>query len=129
MMGLAVAIDHPGLPTCIDCQTWVYDTKSWKKETRGGQPIDRPPGTPTPCHSCPKSIDKKTPNPDAELSAKNWRAYQFYLQVKAGAPMPDDSLSRYLCGLVRWVEDQAQRARDLELRTLVGAALGVGMRR
>ncbi len=71
---------HPEIPACADCQAWMYDS-DWRPSRRLGKPVPRRPGVPTPCYRCPKSEDG-TPNPDAELSARNWHAYGYYRQCK-----------------------------------------------
>lgn len=44
-------------------------------------PEPRPPKVPTPCESCPR----KSPEREAEttLTEQNWKAYEWYLQVRA----------------------------------------------
>jgi len=39
--------------TCVRCQTWLYDDQH-QIVTRLGEPVRRPPGSPTPCWKCPK---------------------------------------------------------------------------
>lgn len=102
-------LTHPELPTCDDCLVWLYD-REWKRATRGGKEVRRPAGASTPCHLCPKSRDCK-PNPDAELSQKNSRALQLYMEIKAGRPMPDDRIVQRNCALIRWVEDGVARGQ------------------
>jgi len=87
----------------------MYST-TWRRVKRAGQPVPRPPGTPTPCFRCPKIPADKDPLPAnaVELSAKNHRAYQLYLQVKAGRPMPDDPIVHENCGMLRQLEDSIQ---------------------
>lgn len=55
MMGMKLLVLHPQLlqRTCADCRNWIYDERH-QPLTRGGQPIPRPAGVPTPCTTCPK---------------------------------------------------------------------------
>lgn len=101
---------HPEVPTCTDCQAWLHN-KDWSKTLRAGQPVPRT-GGPTPCWACPKGklLFPPQPYPAADLSAKNEMAWQFYHQVRAGQPMPDDPVTVRNCGLIRMVEDQVERA-------------------
>ena len=87
----------------------MYSTQ-WRRVKRAGQPVPRPAGTPTPCYRCPKIPAESSPCPAnaVELSAKNHRAYQLYLQVKAGRPMPDDAIVHENCGMLRQLEDSIQ---------------------
>lgn len=104
-------LTHPELPSCTDCQRWMYDNRWRRVERPRGTPVPRPAGAPTPCWSCPKSPDGR-PNPTAELTGKAWLAYELYLQIRAGRPMPDDALVRRNCGLIRLVEDLVERQRS-----------------
>lgn len=110
MNGVALWIAHPEIPSCADCRRWIYDPRrGWEQARRAGKPQARPAGSPLPCGSCPKSADKRTPNPAAELSPRNQRAYELYLTIQAGAPMPDDAIVRRNCALLHMVERQCER--------------------
>jgi len=100
---------HPELPSCEDCQQWMYSDK-WRRVKRQGLQVLRPPGTPTPCYRCPKIPPDAKPCPAnaVELSEKNHRAYDLYLQIKAGRPMPSDAIVWRNCGLLRQLEDSIQ---------------------
>jgi hypothetical protein len=54
-MGVKLLVLHPQIlaQPCSECRQWVYDDRH-RKLLRGGQPVARPPGVPTPCSSCPK---------------------------------------------------------------------------
>ena len=116
-------LTHPEIPTCQECMAWMHD-KHWKRNRRADQDVPRPKGSPTPCHLCPKSLDRATPNPRAELTARNQQTYQVYLQIKAGRPMPDDPIVHHNCGLIRWVEDEVERSARAMPLTLMAAMLG-----
>jgi len=109
-MGLRMAWNHSAVPTCADCQQWLYG-EDWKQTTRAGKPIRRPPGTNPPCWKCPKSKDGK-PNPDADLDGRSYRALAVSYQIKAGMPMPPDPVVAWYCGLIRYAEDAAARIRE-----------------
>lgn len=127
---MSLLLAHPEIPACGDCQKWYYDTKTWERKTQLArkdgqlcrQDVPRPPGSPTPCHTCPKSKDGR-PNPGAELSRKNSHALQLYLEVKAGAPLPDDPIVRRNCAMIRWIED-ARHSAQLNLAPMILGAMG-----
>lgn len=101
---------NPELPSCHDCQKWIHDDQ-WRTTKRAGKPIPRPPNARPPCWKCPKSEDKKSPCPDAELSDRSLMTLQVYYQIKAGMPMPRDSVVAWYCGVIRWLEEQIDRGR------------------
>jgi hypothetical protein len=109
---------HPGLQTCEDCHTWLYSDAA-TPVLRAGQRVKRPAGSSPPCKSCPKSGDGK-PHPERELSDKNWQAWKYYLEIKAGAPMPDDRTVRRNCAIIRLVEDRFER-NQFAVRPLASA--------
>ena len=112
MQGVGLLLAHPEIPTCADCKQWIY-SEEWRREERAGVPVKRPRGSGTPCWRCPKSEDRKTPNPDAELTARNSLAFKVYLQIKAGlVPERVDTILRENCGLIRWVDDGVQRGQQ-----------------
>jgi hypothetical protein len=117
-MGLRMAWNHEAVPSCSDCQTWVYD-KDWRRVERPkGKPLKRQPGSHPPCFSCPKSRNGK-PNPDADLDGRSYRALAVYYQIKAGMPMPADPVVAWYCGLIRYAEDAAARVRENATATLL----------
>lgn len=122
MKGVFLFLDHPEIPSCADCQKWLHNPDWSRTERPKGTPLLRPQGSPTPCWKCPKAEAGK-PNPGAELTGRNWQAFHFYLQIKAGMPMPDDAIVRDNCAAIRLVEDLVQRQRtDIHglLRALYG---------
>lgn len=118
-------LQHPEIPTCADCQKFVYNVRrGWKKDTRGGLPVVRPPGAPPPCWECPKSKDG-LPNPGAELSDRNWRAWRLWLEIKAGRPVPDDRIVWRNCGLIGWAEESV-RSQQQSIAPLAMALFRMG---
>lgn len=122
MHGVGLLLRHPYLPSCSDCQAWMYDPKTWKRSERLGTQQRRTPGTPTPCYLCPKSADKRTPSPDHELSRRNQQALELYYQIKAGKPTPDDSIVEWYGGIIRFVEDTVDRGHA-NVAAVLGAIL------
>ena len=110
---------HPEVPTCDDCETWLYDPKTWKRISRipGGpwleRPVDKDGRKITPCESCPKILQGEDPcsavGRKAELSPKNLTAYQHYLECKAVGQFPQDATVKRHAGVIRMVEDFAAR--------------------
>lgn len=90
---------------------------------RAGKPSLRPPGDHPPCWQCPKSKDGQ-PNPAADLSPKNWRAYDYCQQCRADAQglLPRDLIVIRNNAIVQMVERAQQQSRD-PLRLLL-ALLG-----
>ena len=105
----------------MDCQAWLHD-KDWRVTKRAGQPVPRAPGLPLPCGTCPKSTDGK-PNPGAELTGRNARAYEYYLSVRAGCGAADDPIVRANCALIQSVVERVERARS-DVRNLLGLITG-----
>jgi hypothetical protein len=80
--------------------------------------MERPPGTPTPCHMCPKVPRGAVPRgvqarPEhaIELSRRNAQAYWHYLECKATGRFPDDPIVRRNAALIRLVEEEVERER------------------
>ncbi|WP_146431161.1 hypothetical protein [Blastopirellula retiformator] len=80
---------HPGaaLINCEDCQQFVYDLQTGRRVTvrqgpeRQETPQRRLPGMPLQCGSCAKGSPAEAPQ--WELSAKNWKAYRLWREVRA----------------------------------------------
>ena len=72
---------RPEIPSCADCQAWIYDSKTWKRQQRGGADVPRPAGTKTPCWECPK----KSPELEWQfvLSPQNRQTMELFYQVRA----------------------------------------------
>ena len=125
MLQVVLLINHPELPPCDECNKWIYDSE-WRrieKPKGSGNYCKRPAGSATPCFKCPKSLDKLTPNPDGDISPRNWKAWSFYQQIKAGRPMPDDEVAYSNCGLIRQVEDGIERQAAALPMMVMGAML------
>jgi hypothetical protein len=76
---------------------------------------------------CPKAVDHRQ-TPEADLSDRNWAAWQHYQQCKAVGQFPHDAVVRRNAGLIRQVEDQAARgdmARLVQVMAVAAVAGGV----
>ena len=108
--GLLLALYHPEVPTCAECQTWLY-SPGWKQTERKGEPVRRPRGAPLPCRTCPKSGDGK-PHPEREFTAQDWRTYEYALQclVDNKGVFPQDRATVRRNALVASVRNRAALA-------------------
>lgn len=120
-------LEHPELPSCADCQQWIYNPATWERERRGGIDQPRMPGTPLPCWKCPKIPKGVEPKPEnaIELSAKNWECYDHYLRCKAVGRFPDDQLVERNAGLIRAAEDRYASRQQQMTHILLKAIAGV----
>lgn len=73
---------HPKIADlpCSQCKLFIYDDEG-NQSTYGGEPIRRPPGTPTPCGTCPKESPERAA--ELELSPKNWKTLALFLRHRA----------------------------------------------
>jgi hypothetical protein len=83
----------------------------------------RPKGVRPPCSYCPKQpLDVpergRCPATAVELSAKNWRAYQHYLECAAVGQFPDDAIVRRNAAIIRRIEKDADTLIQLQLMAL-----------
>lgn len=86
---------HPGPASidCEDCQEWLYDLDTGKRQTIGQgereRPIPRPKGTDTPCEECPKGSPSNAEI--LKLSPRNRKTYELWRRAKAtgGHAVPD----------------------------------------
>lgn len=111
----------PEVPTCTECQRWVFDATTWKKTLHRGEPMKRPPGHSPPCWSCFKGKETGRPTPEADLSAKNHQALSLYYEIQAGLPMPNDPIVRRNCGLIQWAVETHARAQGAVSTVLLSA--------
>lgn len=126
---------HPKVTavSCERCVAVLHDA-DWEPVTRGGMEMARPSSIPPNCRGCPKIPDTlklnkdKLPGPKnaVVLSDKNYQAYLYYLEVKSGAPMHNDPMTRRICSCIRMVEDQIEAERDSrkDITPLVMALFG-----
>ena len=106
--GVYVLLAEPGLPSCEDCKRYVYDPDDgWKVKKWRGKPMERRDDE-TPCSRCPKSRDEK-PNPEAELSEKNWEAFQYWLTARSGLAIHADDLTCENFSLIQFAYERFLR--------------------
>lgn len=118
---------HPNLPSCPECQTWMYDAETGKKKLKGGLPVRRPKGTPLPCHACPKIPDGDYPHPAnaVELSEENYLAFAHYRRCRAVNRFPEDPVVGRNAAVIRLVEDAVESGERYRLFRMVSDALVV----
>ena len=132
---MSLLLAHPELPSCADCQKYVYDPKTWevvRRPARTGLPMVRPANQPPPCYQCPKIPSGADPVPSSavELTLPNWQTYLLYLEIKAGAAMPEDAIFRRNCALLRNVEDRHDRGTtgaNAQLLGMMGKLMAAGL--
>jgi hypothetical protein len=76
---------HPHLlqRTCARCQQWLYDDQH-QFVMRAGQRVRRPPGSPTPCWTCPKQSPAHARRYERDLD-KIGATVDLYFRVRATA--------------------------------------------
>jgi hypothetical protein len=130
-----LALLHPDVAarSCGDCRRFQYLDEPGKFAAapmrRQGLPVLRPKGTLTPCSWCDKQPadvppHERTPDTAVELSPKNWRAYQHYLECKAVGQFPDDPIVRRNAALFAQAEKVADRVAQLNAAVLGGSLRG-----
>ncbi len=112
---------HPNVAyrDCSHCLLYLYDEESGQvelKRDRSG-PRERDKSCQPPCQTS-LGCKKGTPEQSKSLSEKNWLAYQHYQECRAVGQFPDDATVRRNAGLIRMVEDQCDKARQMELMML-----------
>lgn len=127
MHGVWLLLAHPEVAgrSCADCRQWMYDDgerlTARKLIDSEGKPLPRPPGRPgevtTPCDRCPKIPTGQEPRPEigeqSELSPRNQQAYLHYVRCKAVGRFPRDRLIEWHAGLIRLLEDEVAREREV----------------
>jgi hypothetical protein len=128
MLGVRLELLRPDAASrpCGDCRRWLYhDTpdRFGDAVVRGGRPVARPPGCPTPCSYCPKQPadvpdHARRPETAVELSDKNARAVAFSRECRAVGRWPDDALVRRNAAVVAEAERSAERVTQARLAVL-----------
>lgn len=119
---------HGEIQSCADCHKYLYSAPG-RVSTRGGRAglplikVPRPPGSSTPCESCPKIPEGMTPAPESaeELTEQNYRAYLHYLECRAVGHWPDDPIVRRNARIIRLVEDAYDRQPMQKILSILGA--------
>jgi len=134
MYGVRLVLLHPAVAarSCDDCRAFVFDDRPdgfGRRLTRGGHPVRRPAGAPTPCSWCPKQpaavSGVRTPDTAVELSPHNWRAYAHYRECKATGHFPDDPIVRRNAALIAQAERVEERLAQLNAAALAGGLRGI----
>jgi hypothetical protein len=119
-------LHHPEVADrdCRVCQRYLHEESgAICLRPRTNEPIPRPPGVSTPCRT-PVGCPKGTPEAQLSLTPQNRKVYEHYLQCKAVGRFPDDPLVERHAGIIRQLEDAAERQRHKDLAGLLAAALG-----
>lgn len=121
---MRLILAHGEVPTCGDCQRWLYDpARGWERvEKPKGTPQPRPAGSAPPCWQCPKIPAGEPPHPAnaVEPGEDVYRMVAHYLRCKAVLRFPADPLVERNAAIIRLVEDGLARAE--QARTLRAAA-------
>lgn len=126
--GLSLELMHPEVPSCADCQAWLYDVATWRKSMRGGKPVARPPGSPLPCLKCPKSGRPNEPHPEKELLPQNRQAVAYYYLCHEDTTglLPRDLVVVHNNALIGRIIRQADRNRPDAALMILAGMLGKG---
>jgi hypothetical protein len=110
---------HPELPSCGECRRYWYGEDFTCPTLPGDSTdpadrIERPAGSATPCHACPKIPPGEYPAPHnaTELSDRNRRCWEHYQECRAvlwRVPDVRDPLVRWHAALLDEVERLAER--------------------
>lgn len=139
MRGVSLMMRHPKVAatSCERCQAVQLD-EDFDPVMRGG--VELPRVVPPNCRVCPKiALEVRNnkegecgPKDAANLTDKNYAAYMYYMEIKAGAKMADDPMTRRLCALIRIIEDritsESSDGATATAMSLVMALIGTGRR-
>ena len=129
--GVGLALNHPNVPTCAECQEWWYDPKDWKiVERPKGVKLKRPPNS-LPCVGCPKSMEANRPRPDRELGPEGRAALEWHYLCEAdsgGNIIARDAVTVQNNALIRRLIEQSDRSRADLAPILLGAMVEKGKR-
>ncbi|MFN0051079.1 MAG: hypothetical protein ACKV0T_02750 [Planctomycetales bacterium] len=79
---------------CTDCQQFVYDERTGRRQRHAGAPVRRPKGTVPPCRLPHVGCLKGTPESPRTLTPENVQAYLFHRACQAIGQFPDDPIVR-----------------------------------
>jgi len=65
---------------CAECRQWLFDDEH-RRVLRLGQPVARPPGSPTPCWKCPKQSPARSRSLERDLG-KIGAAVDLYFRIR-----------------------------------------------
>lgn len=102
-----------GFRSCADCRKYVYneDGSIARRGENREIPVLRLPMQPTPCEKCPKIPEglAKIHQNAMELSERNRRAFDHYLECRAVGMFPDDEIVRRNAANIRQAHDDHDR--------------------
>ena len=122
---MRVAALHPIWDrSCEVCETYLFNSDG-RPTLRGGLPVLRPEGAPTPCHKCEKvPLAVRASGADwkacraaaADPTAANRQTLRFYRECKAVGEFPrGDALVRWYAVIIREAEDSVAREETARL--------------
>jgi hypothetical protein len=128
---VSLALSQPHLPSCGDCEVYVYDLKTGRKVTKYGRPAKWQKGQQPPCHTCPKVAIGDPPTPaggrKSELTPANERAYAHYRECRAVGRFPEDSRVYRNADIIRQIEDAVAQNREGGLQAAITAVMAASL--
>jgi len=117
MTALWLHLKHPELPSCDDCQKWLYDATTWEiSKDAAGKPVKRWPGCPLPCVTCPKIPAGAEPSPKNALEVlpecRSIYHYELLLREDVSHILPRDSITIAHAAMIRDVERRLHAGDD-----------------
>jgi hypothetical protein len=113
--------------SCETCQKFVQkDGVLVRHPARTGPPLERQPGQPTPCATCPKipeDAPERTRRFARELSPRNLAAFKHYRECAAVGRFPDDPIVRRNAAIIKEVADSYRDSKLDALAALLGGRL------
>ncbi len=113
---MLLQLAHPEVSarTCDACLRWIFDTDSGNlvRNRETGEPLPRPPGSRTPCLTCPKCTNTEEKTPEAgrrsDVSRRNQLTLLRYHEQLV-TPGPVDDVMRRNFGIIHEVLDTYDR--------------------
>ncbi len=118
---MLLLLEHPDIirRSCEDCAKYQYG-EDGKRVIRRGKPMLRGVGNKSPCRYGTDRCPKGTPEQSKALTAKNYAAYNHYIECKAVGRFPDDPIVRRNAAIIRSIEDA--HAKGYMLRSMMAGA-------
>lgn len=124
--GAWLVLTHPELPSCQDCQQYIYD-EDWRPSLRRGLPVVRPDNCGPPCYRCPKIVRGSEPIPAnaQQLSHRNAQVLEYFYLCRADTTglLPRDRLVLRHNAILQRVHEQVQSQRS-DVLPLITAMFG-----
>lgn len=127
---MTLLLCHPELPTCDDCEKYVYD-EHWKQIENpiGEGPMLRDGARP-PCMRCPKCATSPEKSPaagrQAELSPRNRQCLEHYWATKDGCLTEEekrDPVVRRTRAIINQVYDHYRTAQSAGVLSAMAGAI------